>query len=111
MTNSPPAKTIAPDKPPAILSLIGDTPLVEITRMDTGPCQLFVKLEVPRIREVKKGRFSLEPAIEIKHTAALRLGWWWVSKNNEINLDSDRCSSIKRKPITFSDVSTHLRPG
>ena len=24
-------------KPPAILSLIGDTPLVEITRMDTGP--------------------------------------------------------------------------
>ena len=32
-------------KPPSILSLIGDTPLVEITRMDTGPCQLFVKLE------------------------------------------------------------------
>src|SRR5436305_11956846 len=32
-------------KPPAILSLIGDTPLVEITRIDTGPCQLFVKLE------------------------------------------------------------------
>ncbi|CAN5308315.1 pyridoxal-phosphate dependent enzyme [soil metagenome] len=32
-------------KPPAILSLIGDTPLLEITRMDTGPCQLFVKLE------------------------------------------------------------------
>src|SRR3954465_11653254 len=31
--------------PPAILSLIGDTPLVEITRMDTGPCQLFLKLE------------------------------------------------------------------
>ena len=39
------AKTSLPDKPPAILSLIGDTPLVEITRMDTGPCQLFVKLE------------------------------------------------------------------
>ncbi|MGI8955984.1 MAG: pyridoxal-phosphate dependent enzyme [Chthoniobacterales bacterium] len=34
-----------PNKPPAILSLIGHTPLVEITRMDTGPCQLFVKLE------------------------------------------------------------------
>jgi cystathionine beta-synthase len=32
-------------KPPAILSLIGDTPLVEITRIDTGPCQLFVKME------------------------------------------------------------------
>ena len=35
----------AQKKAPAILSLIGDTPLVEITRMDTGPCQLFVKLE------------------------------------------------------------------
>src|SRR6266513_2927278 len=32
-------------KPPSILSLIGDTPLVEVTRMDTGPCQLFLKLE------------------------------------------------------------------
>ena len=40
-----PGVTAASKKPPAILSLIGDTPLVEITRIDTGPCQLFVKLE------------------------------------------------------------------
>src|SRR5689334_23339695 len=33
------------DHPPAILSLIGDTPLVEVTRIDTGPCHLFLKLE------------------------------------------------------------------
>ena len=33
------------DRPPAILSLIGDTPLVEITQLDTGPCHLFLKLE------------------------------------------------------------------
>jgi cystathionine beta-synthase len=32
-------------KPPAILTLIGDTPLVEITQFDTGPCHLFLKLE------------------------------------------------------------------
>src|ERR1700724_4575368 len=32
-------------KPPAILSLIGDTPLVEVTQIDTGPCQIFFKLE------------------------------------------------------------------
>src|ERR1700720_2732140 len=38
-----PAKT--KNKPPAILSLIGETPLVEITQFDTGPCQLFLKLE------------------------------------------------------------------
>ena len=29
----------------AIFSLIGNTPLVQVTRMDTGPCQLFLKLE------------------------------------------------------------------
>ena len=40
-----PGVAAASQKPPAILSLIGDTPLVEITRIDTGPCQLFVKLE------------------------------------------------------------------
>src|SRR6476646_11326069 len=32
-------------KEPSILSLIGDTPLVEVTRLDTGPCHLFLKLE------------------------------------------------------------------
>ena len=39
------APATAHPKPPAILSLIGDTPLIEITRIDTGTCQLFVKLE------------------------------------------------------------------
>src|SRR5437867_11852772 len=37
----PPART----SDPAVLSLIGNTPLVEITRLDTGRCRLFVKLE------------------------------------------------------------------
>ncbi|MFL6531495.1 MAG: pyridoxal-phosphate dependent enzyme [Chthoniobacterales bacterium] len=32
-------------EPPEILRLIGDTPLLEIKRIDTGKCQLFVKLE------------------------------------------------------------------
>jgi cystathionine beta-synthase len=29
----------------ALFSLIGNTPLVEVTRIDTGPCRLFLKLE------------------------------------------------------------------
>ena len=29
----------------SVLDLIGDTPLVEITRIDRGPCRLFLKLE------------------------------------------------------------------
>lgn len=30
---------------PAVLTLIGNTPLIEVTRLATGPCQLFLKLE------------------------------------------------------------------
>src|SRR5512133_3290657 len=45
MSRSSAAPAIARNKPPEILSLIGDTPLVEITQIDTGPCHLFLKLE------------------------------------------------------------------
>jgi cystathionine beta-synthase len=30
---------------PALFALIGNTPLIEVSRIDTGPCQLFLKLE------------------------------------------------------------------
>src|SRR5499425_1799551 len=30
---------------PAVLDLIGNTPLLQLTRFDTGTCQLFLKLE------------------------------------------------------------------
>ncbi len=30
---------------PAVLDLIGDTPLVQVSRLDTGPCTLLLKLE------------------------------------------------------------------
>jgi cystathionine beta-synthase len=45
MNQTSAAWSVSHDKPPAILSLIGDTPLVEITQLDTGPCHLFLKLE------------------------------------------------------------------
>ncbi|MGA0609417.1 pyridoxal-phosphate dependent enzyme [Caldimonas sp. KR1-144] len=35
---------VTPDRP-AVLDLIGHTPLVRVTRFDTGPCTLFLKLE------------------------------------------------------------------
>lgn len=31
--------------PTAVLGQIGNTPLIEVTRLDTGPCRLFLKLE------------------------------------------------------------------
>ena len=30
---------------PAVLDLIGNTPLVPVSRLDTGPCTLLLKLE------------------------------------------------------------------
>ena len=35
----------APPLKPNALALVGNTPVVELTRLDTGPCRLFVKLE------------------------------------------------------------------
>src|SRR5947207_14296102 len=46
-------------KPPAILSMIGETPLVEITQFDTGPCQLFLKLENQNPTGSSKARIAL----------------------------------------------------
>lgn len=34
-----------PPKPTTMLELIGNTPMVQLTEIDTGPCQLFLKLE------------------------------------------------------------------
>jgi cystathionine beta-synthase len=36
---------MAATRAPAVLDLIGNTPLVEVTRFDIGPCTLFLKLE------------------------------------------------------------------
>lgn len=36
---------ITAPKPTSLLSLIGNTPMVQVTRFDVGPCQLFLKLE------------------------------------------------------------------
>ena len=45
MIEVPAAPTLGSKKRPAILSMIGETPLVEITQFDLGPCHLFLKLE------------------------------------------------------------------
>src|SRR3954466_6939720 len=61
-------------KPPAILSLIGDTPLVEITRLDTGPCQLFMKLENQNPTGSIKDRVALAMIEAAEREGKLRPG-------------------------------------
>lgn len=52
------------------LDLIGQTPIVEVTRIDTGPCRLFLKLESQNPGGSIKDRIALE-MIEV----AEREGW------------------------------------
>src|SRR5204862_7397325 len=68
------APTISHDKPPAILSLIGDTRLVEITQIDTGPCQLFVKLESQNPTGSIKDRVALAMIEAAERDGTLRQG-------------------------------------
>ena len=61
-------------KVPAILSFIGDTPLVEVTQMDTGPCQLFVKLESQNPTGSIKDRVALAMIEAAERDGQLRPG-------------------------------------
>src|SRR5256885_8226326 len=60
-------------KPPAILSMIGETPLVEITQFDTGPCHLFLKLENQNPTGSIKDRIALS-MIEAEEEGKLQPG-------------------------------------
>src|SRR3954465_16007220 len=61
-------------KPPSILSLIGDTPLVEITRVDTGLWQLFLKLENHNPSGSIKDRIALSMIEEAERDGLLEPG-------------------------------------
>src|SRR5947209_18096542 len=62
------------DRPPGILSLIGDTPLVEVTRIDTGPCQLFLKLENQNPTGSIKDRVALAMIEAAENDGSLKPG-------------------------------------
>ena len=59
---------------PAILGLIGNTPLVEITRFDTGLCRLFVKLENQNPTGSIKDRMALAMVEAAERDGNLRPG-------------------------------------
>ena len=61
-------------KSPAILSLIGDTPLVEVTQIDTGHCQLFLKLENQNPTGSIKDRIALSMIEAAEHEGKLKPG-------------------------------------
>ena len=59
---------------PALFDLIGNTPLVELTRLDTGPCQLFLKLESQNPGGSIKDRIGLSIIEAAERDGSLRPG-------------------------------------
>ena len=58
----------------ALFSLIGDTPMVEVTRIDTGPCQLFLKLESQNPGGSIKDRIGKTMIEQAEHDGLLNPG-------------------------------------
>ncbi|MDY0746917.1 cystathionine beta-synthase [Paucibacter sp. R3-3] len=59
---------------PAVLDLIGNTPLVRVTRLDTGPCELFLKLESQNPGGSIKDRIGLSMVEAAERDGRLRPG-------------------------------------
>ena len=57
-----------------ILEMIGNTPMLEITRMDTGPCRLFVKMESMNPGNSIKDRIAVTMIDEAEKSGQLRKG-------------------------------------
>jgi cystathionine beta-synthase len=60
--------------PDNILALVGNTPMLEITNFDTGPCRLFVKLENQNPGGSIKDRIALSMIDAAERSGALKAG-------------------------------------
>ncbi len=58
----------------SVLELIGNTPLVEVTRLDTGPCRLFLKLEHQNPGGSIKDRIALKMVERAESEQKIRPG-------------------------------------
>ncbi len=61
-------------KPASILTLIGNTPMIELKKFDTGPCQLFVKLENQNPGGSIKDRIAMSMIEEAEKSGKLKPG-------------------------------------
>ena len=63
-------------RPPygSVLNLIGQTPVVELTKFDTGKCRLFIKLESQNPGGSIKDRIALSMIAAAEKSGALKRG-------------------------------------
>ncbi len=63
-----------PENPPQTIALIGNTPLVQLSGFDTGPCELFLKLESQNPGGSIKDRMAVTMIEEAERSGALKPG-------------------------------------
>ena len=56
------------------LALVGNTPMVEVTSLDTGPCRLFLKLESQNPTGSIKDRIAVSMIDAAEQSGALKPG-------------------------------------
>jgi cystathionine beta-synthase len=75
---SKPAESAAPSRLPgpyaSVLDLVGRTPVVELSKFDTGKCRLFVKLESHNPGGSIKDRIALSMIADAERSGRLRRG-------------------------------------
>ena len=64
----------APQSTPCVLDLIGNTPLVKVNRLDTGPCELYLKLESQNPGGSIKDRIALSMVEEAERAGKIKPG-------------------------------------
>jgi cystathionine beta-synthase len=69
-----PTCTVQGDIMADIIELIGNTPLIKLTRMDTGPCELFLKLESQNPGGSIKDRIALSMIDAAEREARIKPG-------------------------------------
>ena len=57
-----------------VLDMVGDTPLLQVSRLDTGPCELFLKLELMNPGGSIKDRIGISMIDEAEKRGDIRPG-------------------------------------
>ncbi len=57
-----------------VLDMVGNTPLLKVTRLDTGPCQLYLKLELMNHGGSIKDRIGISMIEEAEKRGDIRPG-------------------------------------
>ena len=87
------------NRKPEILNLIGNTPMVRLSRLDTGPCELFVKLE----NQNPTGSIKDRMAIYIIDQAEKAFGMFFDAAGRSVASVPGPGSEMSKQALNFTE--------